>query len=73
MLGYIDKKLMDPEGSAYIDMSKLNHPYELEQIENLNKIDQAKYFQTALEKLIESGDFKDEEERKIAGLNLKCL
>ena len=24
-------------------MSQLNHPYEMEQIENLNKVDQAKY------------------------------
>lgn len=64
---------MDPEGRAYIDMSKIDHPYELEQIENLNKIDQAKFFQIELQKLIDSDDFIDEDERKIAHNNMKCL
>jgi len=42
-LGYIDKKLSNPDGEIVIDMSHPQHPYEMEQIENLNKIDEAKY------------------------------
>jgi len=69
---------MDPNGAVNIGMSNFGtknggHPYELEQIENLNKIDQAKHLARQLEKLIEQDDFSDDSERKAAQSNLKCL
>jgi len=50
------------------------HPYELDQIENLNKIDQAKYLATQMETMINEPDaINDELEKKTAKNNLKCL
>ena len=63
----------DLRGEATIDMSSLDHPYEMEQIENLNKVDQAKYLAQNLQKLIDHNDFSDENEKKNAETNLKCL
>ena len=39
------------------------HPYELEQIENLNKLDQAKNLAKQLEKFIELDNFSSPEEK----------
>ena len=63
LLGYIDKKLSNPDGEIVIDMSNLQHPYEMTQIENLNKIDEAKYLAEKLENFIEQDDFQDEDEK----------
>ena len=63
MLGYIDKKLSNPDGEIVIDMSNTLHPYEMTQIENLNKIDEAKYLAEKLENLIEQDDFQDPDEK----------
>ena len=50
------------------------HPYELDQVENLNKIDQARYLASKLEILINDPEgFANEDERKTAKTNLKCL
>ena len=59
-------------------MSGLNdafggHPFELEQIENLLKVDEAKFFETQLQALLKTGIFANEEEKKRAENNLKCL
>ena len=77
LLGYIDMKLNNPnvdqQGEATVDMSQLNHPYEMEQIENLNKVDQAKYLSQNLQKLLDQDSFSDPSEKHIAETNLKCL
>ena len=44
-------------------MSNTLHPYEMTQIENLNKIDEAKYLAEKLENLIEQDDFQDPDEK----------
>ena len=44
-------------------MSNTQHPYEMTQIENLNKIDEAKYLAEKLENLIEQDDFQDPDEK----------
>ena len=53
LLGYIDSKINNPDpemrDTVTIDMSQIQHPYELEQIENLNKVDQAKFLESKLE------------------------
>jgi hypothetical protein len=54
-------------------MSSLDHPYEMEQIENLNKVDQAKYLAQNLQILIDHNNFSDEDEKKNVETNLKCL
>jgi hypothetical protein len=54
-------------------MSQLNHPYEMEQIENLNKVDQAKYLSQNLQKLLDQDSFSEPSEKHIAETNLKCL
>jgi len=62
LLGYIDKKLAN-NGDVIVDMSSMgnrdgqglnfaSHPYELEQIENLLKVDQARHLSQQLEILI---------------------
>ena len=48
-------------------------PYDIEQIESLNKIDQASFLRKNLEQSISKNDFKDEKEKLIASQNLKCL
>mgnify|MGYP000026144660 FL=1 len=59
LLGYIDRKLQN-NGEIFVDMSSMGnidgsglnfagHPYELEQIEGLLKVDQAKFFAQKLE------------------------
>jgi hypothetical protein len=63
LLGYIDKKLSNPDGEIVIDMSNIQHPYEMTQIENLNKIDEAKYLAEKLENLIEQDEFQDPDEK----------
>ena len=69
LLGYIDKKLQSQNGDVFIDMSSMantdmgGHPYELEQIENLNKLDQAKNLAKQLEKFIELDNFSSPEEK----------
>ena len=79
LLGYIDKKLATQSGDIFIDMSSMagnnmgGHPYELEQIENLNKLDQAKYLSKELEKYIEYDSFSSPEEKQTAETNLKSL
>ena len=73
MLGYIDKKLSNPDGEIVIDMSNISHPYESIQIENLNKIDESKYLAEKLENLIDQDDFQDEDEKQVAHTNLKCM
>lgn len=50
-----------------------NHPYEKEQIENLNKLDQSKYLSAQLESCIEQNQFEDPNELTLAKNNLKCL
>ena len=54
-------------------MTNISQPYELEQIENINKLDEAKYLSQKLEDFISLNDFKDNEEKDIALNNLKCL
>ena len=73
MLGYIDKKLSNPDGEIVIDMSNISNPYESFQIENLNKIDESKYLAEKLENLIDQDDFQDEDEKQVAHTNLKCM
>ena len=50
-----------------------NHPFEKEQIENLNKLDQSKYLSAQLEQCIEQNQFEDPNELNLAKKNLKCL
>jgi hypothetical protein len=63
LLGYIDKKLSNPDGEIVIDMTNLSHPYEMQQIENLNKIDESKFLAEKLKNFIDQDDFKDDDER----------
>ncbi len=73
MLGYIHHKIRG-EGELFADLSRMSHPYELEQIESLNKIDQAAFFASPLQSALEQGDLlSDPEERQAAETNLKCL
>lgn len=85
LLGYIDRKLMSADGATFkVDMSSMGnvvggtpsiagHPFELEQVENLLKVDQANFLAEELEALIKKGDFENEKERRTAEYNLKSL
>mmetsp|Transcript_17766 Transcript_17766/g.27471 ORF Transcript_17766/g.27471 Transcript_17766/m.27471 type:complete len:89 (+) Transcript_17766:471-737(+) len=73
MLGYIHNKIRG-DGELFANLSKANHPYELEQIESLNKIDQAAFLAGQLQTALEQEDlFKSPEEQQAAESNLKCL